>query len=1424
MTRLTFRQGGKRDGCPKGGDRSYRLRLRRDVDRQKVQVAILINLGTAPQRIDPDFQIQPCQMALSASFKRKHSARFMCLYRYRLAFVVGLLLGLLPPSITAASYPPGSVILLQTFDVADGTTNLVDGSVIGSDQTSDVPIPVAGIYNAALRLLTKEVTNSIGAFKLPDLDPGNVVRGFDLKFLVRMEGATNGGVGEGWSINFGKIPEDNGTGEGGFAPLPRGLTISFLTRADPGENTAIQVSVGGVILGTFPKLFSFDQSLRSVLVHWDAEGLDLTYDTRAICTDLRTPGFVPSVGNRLAFTARAVNTSMNLEIDSLKFITQPLPALETGGPIISEFVANNTTYEDEFTDKPGWIELLNGSAESTDLSGWYLTDSRTNLSKWTIQQLVLNPYNYQVVFASGRDLQASPSNLIHANFTLDKKSGYLALVKPDGKSIASQFSYGTQEKNVAFGEAGPNRIVGYMFPASPGLVNTQTPSAASLSPTVEFSKNGGFALQPFELVLSAPPLPGLEIHYTLDRTEPGTNSPIYSNSIPITGFSTVKARSYAPGHIAGAVNSETYVFPDASLTDYAGSGKPFDSNLPFLFVDSFAFSVDGTSGGVRPYRPAYTVVVRPDPNTGRATLSTPPDYAGPSGVHLRGESSAGFDQHSYALELWDETANDQAVSLLGMPADSDWILYGPWSEKTMMRNKLIFDWMRSLRGNDGMAVRSEFVELFFNQTRAVNGQIGYSSYRGVYLLMEKLKRGKNRVPIENLNDKTVNPSLITGGYIFRKDKDDPLKNNWTTTGINIPLQSFDPDRLNTVQFNYLKNYVNTFDKALNGPAFRNLQTGYRAYLDPDTFIDAQWLLEISKQVDGYVFSTYFHKDRSGRLRAGPIWDFNIALGNADYGSGETPTGWLYDIANGVGQLWYPRLHSDPDYHLAHWDRYWQMRRSILATETVMATIDHHAHRLLDGYSGGVSNRAPASIQNPIARHFRKWPRLGQRDWPNPASSTKVKIWQSEVENLKNWTRTRLEWIDDQTLLTGTRVYRPPVLSHPGGLIHEPLILSVSSFRGTNRAVQYAEGTIYFTLDGSDPRLLGGSINPAARKYDFFLTIRSSLTIKARLYSQNQWSALATATFLYESAPPTSGNLAISEILYQPAPLTPAEITAGLVDSEKLEFLELRNRSHQSLNLAGLRFSNGIEFDFTFANPEAQLLRAGESVVLVSDKRAFSIRYPQVPAAKVVGEFHRQLNNGGETLTLETADGKLIETITYNNKSPWPIADTGEGHSLILAHPAETLNPSAASQWTLSARAGGTPGVSGVGALTFSGDPNRDTDNDGVADYFEYATGSDPEDPNSAFPLVGSVAPLVVNGVTAPYFQFSLRRNPVVPNESFGLETSTDLKSWTSSTSSLVRYNTFENPDGTITESYRAANPWVEGNDASQFIRLRLQSR
>ncbi len=1317
------------------------------------------------------------------------------------------------------SYPTGK--FPQGFDVPDGTVDLADGSLIASTAQTPDGTPVAVVIGGMLRLIDKGTTNSIGSLKLPDLDPGNVINAFDLKFGVVMGAGSGPVTGEGWSVNFGRIPNDEGTGEGGFAPLPGGLTIAFDT-LDNGEGPpSIEVFIGGVSIATFPRTFTFDPVIRGVAVHWDSAGLDISYEGAVVCANLPTPGFTPGPGNIFAFTARTTKASQDVFLETLKATTTALPVIETGGPIISEFVANNGTLEDEFADKPGWLELLNGSANPVDLTGWYLTDSKKVLTKWRINGLILTPYNYQVVYASGRDRQLSPTSFMHTDFTLAKSGGFVALVRPDGTTIASSYEYGAQQKNVSYGEKGPERRRGYMYPPSPGTVNTQDPAPDSFAPDVGYSHPGSFISGPVTLTLSAPNAAGTEIRYTLDRTEPGPASTLYTGPIAITGFTTVRARVYVPNHLPGRVSSRTYVMMDPTLAQFAGTGRTFDSNLPLLFLDSFGVGVDGSTGGTRPFRPAYAVVIAPDPLTGRASLEGIPDYAGPAGVHVRGESSAGFGQLSYSMELWDESGNDQAARLLGMSEDSDWILYGPWSEKTIMRNKLIFDWMLALRGPDGSAVRTRFIEVFFNQTKPVTGQVGYSTYRGIYVMMEKLKRGKERVPIQNLNTNTIDPQLITGGYIIRKDKDDALKNNWSTARLGIPLQSFDPDRLNVPQLAYIKSYVNAFESALNGPAYRSFTNGYQAYIDPDTFIDAQWMLEVSKQVDGYVFSTYWNKDRAGRLRAGPLWDFNIALGNADYGTGDTPTGWLYDVPNGSGQLWYPRLHADPDYHTAHWDRYWEMRRSILATDTVMATIDGHMNTLLDGYTGAVSNRMPVEVQNPVARHYRKYPRLGMRDWPNPPGETKIRTWQAEVDYMKNWIKPRLEWLDDQSLRVGKVAYRPPELSHAGGPIGGPVPLTMKAYHRDSTATTFPDGDIYYTLDDSDPRLPGGGIAKSAVKYGKSLLIKSSLTVKARLLAQNQWSPLATSTFLLGTVPASPANLVVSEVMLKPAPLTATEIAGGFVDLDSFEYLELRNIATQAIDLTGVKITQGVDYDFTFAPAWARLLKPGASVVLAADKRALLLRYPHLSDTKIVGRFGGHIDNNGETLAIQAANGALITQFRYEVGSPWPASADGTGRSLVLKDPATNPNPADPLHWVLSAKVGGTPGESGIGADVFTGDFAADSDGDGLPDFFEFASGTDPENPGSGYFPSARIASLVVNGTESRYLTFSYQRRADTAGLGLGIEMSGDLQNWGPSDSDLILLRADENRDGTILETYRGTAPLLNNPTTSLFFRLRV---
>ena len=229
--------------------------------------------------------------------------------------------------------------------------------------------------------------------------------------------------------------------------------------------------------------------------------------------------------------------------------------------------------------------------------------------------------------------------------------------------------------------------------------------------------------------------------------------------------------------------------------------------------------------------------------------------------------------------------------------------------------------------------------------------------------------------------------------------------------------------------------------------------------------------------------------------------------------------------------------------------------------------------------------------------------------------------------------------------------------------------------------------VYYTTDGSDPRLPGGGISAEAHLYDGGIVISENTTIRARALQGNQWSAI-NETRYFTDLPAEAGTLAVTELNYHPYDPTEAEIAAGFSDDEAFEFLELQNIATHSIDLAGVALVDGV----TFAFPEAgaAVLAPGECVLLVHDLEAFAARYGSEATARVVGEFEGSLSNGGERLELAAADGTTIVTFSYSDDSPWPEAADGDGPTLELIDTA--ADPSLAASWRASVDDGGTPGT------------------------------------------------------------------------------------------------------------------------------------
>ena len=368
------------------------------------------------------------------------------------------------------------------------------------------------------------------------------------------------------------------------------------------------------------------------------------------------------------------------------------------------------------------------------------------------------------------------------------------------------------------------------------------------------------------------------------------------------------------------------------------------------------------------------------------------------GIEIRGSSSQMFDKKSYGFETWDEMGEDLNASLGGFPEEEDWILYGPYSDKSLVRNVLIYE----LSNNMGQyASKTKFYELEINEI-----------FQGTYVLMEKIKRDRNRVDISK--NKVED---ITGGYIIKIDKptgdgdwyDENIAfaSQYNTTGllvdtgnINFLYEYPKADDVSDEQKKYIQDYIHLFETALISEDFESIENGYRQFIDLDSFIDFFILNEFSKNPDGFRLSTYLHKEKGGKLKMGPIWDFNLAFGNVNYCDGDSPYGWAHrfnDICSGDNwqvPFWWNRFLDDPEYVSLLKERWAILRSEILSSDTVSGRL----RELQENLKGSSA----------IDKNFGKWLILGKYIWPNKFIGDS---YDSEINYLEEWINERFGWLD-----------------------------------------------------------------------------------------------------------------------------------------------------------------------------------------------------------------------------------------------------------------------------------------------------------------------------------------------------------------------------------------------------------------------------
>ncbi len=350
-------------------------------------------------------------------------------------------------------------------------------------------------------------------------------------------------------------------------------------------------------------------------------------------------------------------------------------------------------------------------------------------------------------------------------------------------------------------------------------------------------------------------------------------------------------------------------------------------------------------------------------------------HSGPMEIRGRGNSTWGLDKKPYRVRL------ENATALLGMPDSRHWVLLANHADKTLLRNDIAFEVGRQL----GMAWTPRSLDV---QVR-LNGR-----YDGVYQLTEHIRVASQRVDIDELHQAVTGGPEISGGYLLQIDElAVGAPHCFTTTVAQVTICGEEPEALDVLpaQRAYIAGYVQEAENALYGSGFASATSGYAAFIDVASAIQYFLASELLKNVDGNLRrSTYLFKPREGKLHFGPLWDFDLAIGNATYFGAPDPQGWYVRTAP-----WYTRLFEDP----AFADRVAQTWR------------DMKSDGRLDALIGYVDQRA-IELSQAQARNFERWPILDVNVFANvpmPAPNSH----DAEVAYLRRFLVERVAWLDAQ---------------------------------------------------------------------------------------------------------------------------------------------------------------------------------------------------------------------------------------------------------------------------------------------------------------------------------------------------------------------------------------------------------------------------
>jgi hypothetical protein len=882
---------------------------------------------------------------------------------------------------------------------------------------------------------------------------------------------------------------------------------------------------------------------------------------------------------------------------------------------------NGTGLLDEDGELEDWIEIWNRGTAPINLQNWSLSDDEEIPGLWTFPDRTIAPGAYLIVFASGKDRKPTATNQnLHTNFRLASAGEHLGLYSPGSpRQLISGFSAFPEQRNdISFGPDNTNALRYFSIP-TPGAPNGFSTIVAVVG-EVHANVKRGFFDAPFTLILSCP-TDGATIRYTTNGSEPGPTSSVFPASLIVSNTFLLRAAAFKTNHLPSRTGTHSYLF------NVAASNR----SLPAISIVIPSNNLYGATGIWGIQGGSFTGT------DGLWVSNGPTDYHNPSKRGEQWERPASVEwidpadhsgfQEDCGIRI---SGSDYRRPRIQPTTKVSFRLYfrGDYGDTSL---KYPLFPLTPVEDHDGLVLRGGFDDennpFVRDETiRRLSHDMGQVASHGTLgiLFVNGAPRANSPYynPVERINDDFCQ-TYFGGGE------------SWDVISqISASGSVVDGVRNN---FEALVAYMDA-----NDASDETVYTNITAWLDVTNFAD-YLILNTWAVVDDWPQNNWraAREQGDGKKWRFILWDaeYGMGLDAPQYGTSLSvnnnpfnstlPTGGGLLNGSEVARM-YQELTASPEFLLLWADR-----------------VQKHF------FNGGALTRANVTNRQEELRR-QLLPFL-------PSMNTEFLNWARDRESIY------FSQMQTEGLLASKTA---PIFSQHGGPIPPGFTLAMSH---TNSG----GNTIYFTTNGTDPRAaFTGNVAASATAYAAPVAINSSMTVKARILSGNNWSALTEATFTFASL----GNpVRITELMYNPP------------GGSLYEFIELANPSAAAVNLSGCYF-DGITFIF----PQGSMINPGQRLVLGSntDTNAWKVRYPSVSAA---GWFSGNLNNTSERIEFRDPNGTLITAVDYSDSGGWPDAADGLGMSLELID--VNAPPDAPANWQSSATTNGTPGVTNSLAFT-----------------------------------------------------------------------------------------------------------------------------